>query len=238
LNTSSDETPCPKVGGLGASSGARVPPAERLRAFPVGWVTTGRTLLIAGGGPEARVRLRHALLFDWHRIVLVQPTAHPEILEAAHSDPRVLFHERAATEGDVISADLVLEDTCDRRTAEVVAGWCRKHRVPLNAMDKPDLCDIFYMSLVLRDGMAIAAGTGGEAPVLSGLLRQWLEKRVGPGWSAAAQLLGEARRRMAPGAPRMEALRGLARNPELLRRIEQNDVEGIRQLIDDAVRYM
>jgi uroporphyrin-III C-methyltransferase/precorrin-2 dehydrogenase/sirohydrochlorin ferrochelatase len=200
----------------------------------VGWITSGRTLLIAAGGPEAHIRLRHAQLFDWARIIVVQPAPLPAIIEAADGDPRVSVAVRGVTEDDVRGAHLVMEDTGSLPTALRIASWCRQHRTPLNAMDKPELCDVHYLSLVAREGLVVAIGTGGEAPVLSSLLRRRLSVFLGPGWDAAARLLGAARRRMAPGKARMNALRNLCRQPELLRCIEQNDVEGIRGLINHA----
>ncbi|HEY8240516.1 MAG TPA: NAD(P)-dependent oxidoreductase [Kiritimatiellia bacterium] len=207
-----------------------------MKAFPIAWVTSGRKLLIIGGGPETEVRLTHALLFDWAKIRLIVARV-PDILRG-RADARVEFIERAATEADVAEADLVLEDSGSRETAENVRAWCDRHHVPLNATDKPDLCDFYYMSLLLRDPLVIGIASGGDAPAVSAALRKVLNEKVGPGWSAAAALLAGVRESLPGGQARIDLLRKIARHEDFVGHIEKNDMAALQRLVEHELRSL
>ena len=209
-----------------------------MKAFPIGFVTSGRHLLIVGGGWETEGRLKHAIKFEWARIRMVLLKPDPAIAQLAATDPRVEVVECAATEDDVAWAHLVIEDSGSRAIAEQLDGWCETHRVPLNAMDKPDLCDLYYTSLLFRDPLVISITSGGDAPVVSSFLRKSLDKMVGPGWAMAAKLLSEARKNLPSGQARMDLLKKIARHERLPELIERNDEAGLKQLLDDELRSL
>lgn len=201
-------------------------------------VTTSRRLLIVGGGIENEARVAHALLFDWYAIRFVARRVPSTVRDLAANDSRFTFEERDVTEDDIRHADLVFEDSGDRELAERIAGWCRAHRVPINATDKPELCDLFYSALLVRDPLVVSISSGGDAPAVSSILRRWLEERIGPGWSTAARVLSDARRRLPSGQARMNMLKQLARNAEFQALIEKNDEVGMRTMVEHAIRCL
>jgi uroporphyrin-III C-methyltransferase/precorrin-2 dehydrogenase/sirohydrochlorin ferrochelatase len=203
----------------------------KLKALPVAFVTTGRSLLLVGAGREIQERLRHARRFDWRRIRLVSKDLPSAIRHLAARDPRVLLRRGAVTARDVAGADLVLANTGDPAATRRLAGWCRVRRVPLNALDDPAHCDVYSLSLLFRDPLVLALGSGGVAPAISRALRLWLDARVGRGWAAAARLLARVRGATRKGPARMALLRRIARHPSLPALIERNDTRGIRALI-------
>ena len=208
-------------------------------AFPLALVTTGRHLLLVGGGPLGADRLRTALDYDWAQITMTAQTPTdltPDIHALAADDPRVVLRDRPCAEADVATADLVIDSTTDEDLAATLSGWCRPRRVPLNAMDKMEYCDIHYPALITRGPLLLAIVSGGQTPALSGTLRRWLDEALGPGWEHAAQRLAEARRATPPGRRRMQMLIDLARDPRLLDGIRRDDQAAMQQLIDEAVR--
>ncbi len=211
---------------------------ELLKAFPMSVVTICRKLLIVGGGHEVDVRLRHAVQFNWHSITVIASPIDPKLREIARDDKRVTFLERAPTEDDVAEADVIFEDSGSRELAEQLTAWSRKHRRRINAMDKPELCDLFYMSQLQRGPITIAIGSGGDTPVVSSLLRKWLEQKVGPGWETASRLLAELRQGLPSGQKRMSLLKSIGRDPSFLDLIERNDEPGMRVLINNALQRM
>lgn len=211
---------------------------SRLKAFPVAWVTTCRRILIAGGGFETASRVRNAILCDWIGISVVMPSLTPEVRELARRDLRIALHERQAVEQDVAYADFVVEDSDDEAVATRIRGWCDAHGKPLNACDKPDLCDVYYMSLYAQGQLAIGITTGGDAPAVSSLFRKWMEANLSPGWAMAVRLMGETRRGLPGGQARMNLLKELVRNERFLPLVEDNDEAGLRELIADAIRRM
>lgn len=203
----------------------------RLKAFPLSWLTTGRRLLLVGGCQDRLCRLAHAVKFDWASIHAVVPDGEPALCEACRADRRVRVSYTLPTEEDVREADLVIESTLNTALATQVARWCKAGRIPLNAMDKTEHCDLYYNSLVFREPLVLAVSSGGESPALTAALRRWLEARVGPGWGHAARLLAELREGMPHSPERSELLKRLAESPTFLKSIEDNDIAGMKAAI-------
>ena len=102
-------------------------------------------------------------------------------------------------------------------------------------MDKLDACDIYYPALVFRGPLIVAINSSGDAPALSATLRKQMEEWMGPGWETAAELLAELRNSLPRSDARMDLLKGIAENRRFIEMIENNDVEGMKEFIDDAV---
>ncbi|RWQ60184.1 MAG: uroporphyrinogen-III C-methyltransferase, partial [Mesorhizobium sp.] len=79
-----------------------------------------------------------------------------------------------------------------------VAEDARRLGIPVNAVDRPELCDFFTPALVNRAPVAIAIGTEGAGPVLAQMLRSRIDRMLspslGPLASLAASLRGTAER--------------------------------------------
>lgn len=211
---------------------------NRHKAFPLSFVTTGRRLLLVGGGELGTRRLSTALVFDWARIVFVEPKPLPETCALAESDARVILHAREIRETDVEGADLVIESTLDEALARRLSEWCRSRRIPLNAMDKLDACDVYYPSLIMRGPLLLSINSGGETPALTSLLRKCLEERIGPGWCNAGLLMAEARRTHVKSEARMKWMKEIAANPCWPDLIAENNIAGMKKLIHDACTRM
>jgi siroheme synthase-like protein len=208
--------------------------AERMKAFPVSWVTTNKRLLLIGGCDGTLCRVAHAIRFDWSDIHVLLPEQVEPLCTTCLGDNRVRIEQRPVTENDVKKADLALLGVMDDALANQLAGWCRAHRVPLNAMDKIECCDLYYASLVFREPLVLSIGSGGGSPALSSVLRRWLEEHISPGWGHAAGLLAKLRERLPNVKGRCALLKELAQDPDMLRCIEADDVEGMRGKIDQA----
>lgn len=203
-------------------------PPRRHAAFPVALVTTGRRLLIVGGGPETADRLSAALRFDWATITLVTLAVRPALRRLAVRDARVRLVERPVRESDVRAADVVIEGCGDPRVVERLSAWCRRHRRLLNAMDSLPHCDFHCTSFFARGPLLVSIASGGRAPALSAALRRRLEAAVGPGWQTAACLMAEARGRLGPGPARRALMKAIAADAGLMYAIARNDRRAIR----------
>ncbi len=208
------------------------------RAIPVGLVTTCRTLLIIGTGRDIGPRIKHARLFDWHAIHVMWPEIPDELVNLTEGDDRFHIHRRLPTEDDIARADVIIEDCGDLALARQITEWSRKHRRLINAIDKPELCDLYYMSLIFRDPLVLAISSGGDAPAIAALLRKQLEQNISPGWSTASRLMSEIRQKLPSGQKRKDLLLSIARHPGLLALIEANDEQGLKELFEDAVHRM
>lgn len=213
-------------------------PSVRHRAIPIGLVTTCRTLLIIGIGRDIGPRIKHARLFDWHRIHVMWPELPAEIMALTEGDERFVIHHRRPTEEDIARADVIIEDCEDHALAEAITAWSRKHRRVINAIDKPELCDLYYMSLIFRDPLMLAITSGGDAPALAALLRKQLEANLSPGWATASRIMQQVRQRLPSGQARKNLLLSAAKHPDMLRLIEADDEQGLHDLFDDAISRM
>ena len=83
--------------------------------------------------------------------------------------------------------------TPDAALSRAVADDARRMGVPVNAADRPDLCDFITPAIAKRGPVQIAIGTGGASPALARRLRELLETVVGPEYGPLAEILGRAR---------------------------------------------
>ena len=90
----------------------------------------------------------------------------------------------------------------DGRTAELA----RAARVPVNIVDRPELCDFTTPSIVERGDMVIGISTGGAAPVLGRAVRARIESllpaRLGALAAFAAEFRSAVKAKIAPAARR------------------------------------
>lgn len=77
--------------------------------------------------------------------------------------------------------------------AAEIAEVARAKGALIHVEDQPSLCDFYAPALLRRGDLVIAVSTGGRAPSLSRLLRQWLDARFGPEWAGYIEEVGGAR---------------------------------------------
>lgn len=64
-----------------------------------------------------------------------------------------------------------------------LAAAARAHGLLVNVEDRPQLCDFHVPAVVRRGDLLISISTAGKSPGLAKLVRQWIERRLGPEWS-------------------------------------------------------
>ena len=98
------------------------------------------------------------------------------------------------------------------------AAHFREKGVTVNVADRPELCDFFFPSVIVRGDVSIAIATGGKAPALSALLRRRIEDALPEDLEAiletAAELTRELRKTIPDPHERGKAIR--ARLKEML----------------------
>ena len=180
--------------------------AERLSVFPAFHKVMGRVVLVVGDATEAAAKVR--LLGETDaRIRLVAASPSTELRELIDSDT-VEHRSRPFQADDLDGVVLAFAASGDRALdAEVVAA-ARARSIPVNAVDRPDLCDFYTPAIVNRAPVAIAITSTGAGPVLAQKLRARIEAmlparlgalaRLGEGFRAAAEQAlpkGQPRRR-------------------------------------------
>lgn len=128
----------------------------------------GRRVVLVGGGTVACAKLRQ-LQAAGAEILVVAPALHQDIVDSG-----VATAQRPFAQADLDGAWLVVAAAtpeANRQVAEAAEG----RQLFVNAVDDPPNATAFLSGVVRRDGVTIAISTSGDAPGLTGLVREALD---------------------------------------------------------------
>lgn len=175
-----------------------------MRFFPVFLDLDQQSVLVIGGGEQAAQKIR-LLAKTSARIHVLATMVGPEV--EAMADAGVLRLERRSLQArDLAGVRLAYVALDDDAAATAAVAMARAAGVPVNAVDRHELCDFLTPAIVDRDPLVVAIGTEGTAPVLARQLKARLETMLpaglGPLARWAASWRGRAAAAIAPGPPR------------------------------------
>jgi uroporphyrin-III C-methyltransferase / precorrin-2 dehydrogenase / sirohydrochlorin ferrochelatase len=198
-----------------------IPPIEtrpaRMRALavlPLFFALQGRRAVVAGAGDG----------LVWKAELLAAAGAQLEVFTTAiSSDLDTLCHSPPAGSIRIIEREWQVDDLDGAAlavgalagdTAQAFAAAARKHGVPVNIVDAPDISTFSFGSMVNRSPVVIGISTAGVAPVLGQAIRAKIEALLHPAlaaWAAAAKRLRtNINARFAMGPARRHAWRRFA----------------------------
>ena len=175
-----------------------------MKSFPMFIRTTGRRVVICGGGEQAAQKARLMLKTD-ATLVLAAPELDAE-LAALVAEGRAVHHAGAITPALFEGAAMGFVATGCPGLDAALHGLAKAGGCPVNVVDRPDLCDLTTPSLVDRDPVVVAIGTEGTAPVLARQIKTQVEQMLAPNLGGLAALAGRMRgavaQRVAPARRR------------------------------------
>jgi uroporphyrin-III C-methyltransferase/precorrin-2 dehydrogenase/sirohydrochlorin ferrochelatase len=136
-----------------------------MRHFPVFLDLSGSEALVLGEGDTAARKA--ALLVG----------AGARLRRATRFAPALLDGIALAIGADAPEADL-----------RALSAEARRRGIPVNVVDRPELCSFIMPAIIDRDPVTVAVGTGGAAPVLARMVRQRIETVLPPRLGALAAL--------------------------------------------------
>ncbi|CAN7571791.1 bifunctional precorrin-2 dehydrogenase/sirohydrochlorin ferrochelatase [Phenylobacterium sp. LjRoot164] len=187
-------------------------------AFPAFFPLSGRTVVIAGSGEPAQAKLR--------------------LLEGS---PARIVHLQGADAADPAAyagAALAFVASADDAFAQAAAAAARAAHVPVNVVDRPQLCDFTTPAVIDRGEVVAAIGTGGASPMLATMLRADIEQRVPEGAGRVAALFRQLQDEVRAALPQLherrtflrEALAGPAAEAAMA-----GDMDGAARLLREAL---
>jgi len=151
--------------------------------------------LVVGGG-EIAARKTMLLLRAGARVTILAP----EITQAfdAYLAAGKITHLAAKFTPDVLGAGvpdyaLVFAATDDSAVNKQISDCAKARRIPVNAVDQPELCSFIMPSIVDRSPVIVAVSSGGASPVLARLLRARLESFIPASYGRLALLVASFR---------------------------------------------
>jgi uroporphyrin-III C-methyltransferase/precorrin-2 dehydrogenase/sirohydrochlorin ferrochelatase len=155
-----------------------------MRHFPLFLDLTGRVALVLGTGEVAERK--------------AEPLrrAGATIRHAAQFTPDLLDGVALAVGADAAEADL-----------QALSAAAIARGIPVNVVDRPELCSFITPAIVDRDPITIAISTGGAAPVLARMIRQRIESLLPPTLGQLAALAERFQARVRRALPALPARR-------------------------------
>ena len=161
-----------------------------MKAFPMFIRTTGRRVVIVGGGEQAAQKARLLLKTD-AELVLVAGTLEDE-LSALVVEGRTT-HQTALNAAVFDGAAMAFIGTGCPGLDAAAHALAKSARCPVNVVDQPALCDLTTPAIVDRDPIVVAIGSEGTAPVLSRDIKTRLEQMLPQNIGGLAALAGRLR---------------------------------------------
>lgn len=146
---------------------------DRLDVFPAFMKVAGRRVLVVGHGGEAAAKVR--LLGETNARIEVISREIDADLDAAIKAVGAVHVAEDFRPGLITDAAMVFSAREDRDLDKAVVDAARIMGVPVNAVDKPDLCDFYTGALVNRAPIAVAITSTGVGPVLARHIRARIE---------------------------------------------------------------
>lgn len=158
----------------------------RLRFFPVSYDVAGRALILAGGGEEALAKLRLLLRTEGRPAVYAAQVS--PALAALIDEHGLAWYDREPLLEDIKGAALFFVATGDEERDIALARLGLESGVPVNVVDRIELCDFAIPAIVDRAPISIAIATDGFAPVLAQRVRAAIEALLAPEFGRLGEL--------------------------------------------------
>lgn len=157
-----------------------------LADFPVFFRVADKPVLVIGNGEEAlnKARLLHQ---TQARIRVIADRPEPVLADFLR-ETAIEHFARDVKDTDFLDAKLVFIASGDEATDYALAKRIQAHHIPVNVVDRPQLCDFLTPAIVNRAPVTIAIGSEGAGPVLTQMIRARIEAMLAPQLGALAKL--------------------------------------------------
>ncbi len=182
--------------------------------FPVFFRADDLSVTVFGGGEEARRKVR-LLAKTSAAINVIAEEVDPAFLEEFSG--QASFAGYSAAQSALSHAKFVIIAEADDDRREEAIDLARSINLPINVVDRPELCDFTVPSILDRGSVVAAVATGGAAPIIARDVRSKLEallpKRIGELASFAQSFRDAVKSRFSEGEQRRAFWESVLRGP-------------------------
>ena len=152
-----------------------------------------QSVLLIGGGEVAERKL-DLLLKAKAKLTIISPQFTDYILSLIKNNKNITaITSNYKSEYMDDSFSFVIAATNDESLNEEIASQANQKGILVNVVDKPDICDFIFPSILERGPITVAVSTGGSSPVLARLLRTKLETMIPGAYGRLAKIVSENR---------------------------------------------
>ena len=152
-----------------------------------------QSVLLIGGGEVAERKL-DLLLKANAKLTIISPQFTDYILDLIKNNKNITaISSTYKTEHMDNNFSFVIAATNDESLNEEIASQANHQGILVNVVDKPNICDFIFPSILERGPITVAVSTGGSSPVLARLLRTKLETMIPGAYGRLAKIVSENR---------------------------------------------
>jgi len=199
----------------------------------------GRRAAVIGGGEVGLEKVEGLLACDAD-VTLVAPDANPELVQLA-LEGSIRWEQREYRAQDLEGCLLAIAATSDTDVNIAVFEDAEARSMLVNVVDVPPLCNFILPAIVRTGPLAIAISTAGASPALAKRMKREIAELFGEPYALLAILLNDARGWAKATLPtyqdRKEFFESIVNGePDPIELIRGGDIEGVRELIESAMR--
>ena len=178
--------------------------------FQISLDVRGWPVLVIGGNEEAAEKVQR-LLDAGAKVTVVSPTLH-EMLRKLAASAKIIHRGRHFRANDLESVILVLNTLRDdRELAHSLIRLAREQKFLLWSVDQPDVSNVVMPAVVSSGHVRVAISSSGQAPALSGFMKEDLERILDSEFAAFVDWLAQLREQAKANEPDAEKRRALLR---------------------------
>ncbi|MCP4633920.1 MAG: bifunctional precorrin-2 dehydrogenase/sirohydrochlorin ferrochelatase [candidate division Zixibacteria bacterium] len=163
----------------------------KIMFYPVFLNLQNKRCLVVGAGNVA-CRKIGKLLKAKADITVVAPDAIKSV-EKLFSENLIKWEKKVYESPEAANYELVVSAVDDWEVSRIVAEDCRKAKIPVNVVDKPDLCSFIVPATINKGDITIAISSSGNAPFLTKQIRMELEKIIPDYWEQLSEIASKFR---------------------------------------------
>lgn len=178
----------------GRTIGDAVPNAARreVKTYPVSLIGLARKHCVIVGGGKVAERKARPLLEAGAHLMIISPVVTAGLSQLAE-DTRLEWVERTFQKGDLQDAFLVIGATDNAAINEEIWQEASSCGILVNIVDDPGRCNFITPAIVRRGELSVSISTGGNSPGMAKMLRERLEREIGPEFGELLELLAPLR---------------------------------------------